>query len=106
MRGIAGLAGRDLKRVHEDVADLIELGLLERTEEGVEARRQDPYRHRNGVHRVVDGGMPDQRRPGSQSLIPPGLPYGTNHLSRQHGSFLRPSTSRGVPLTVSAIIAR
>lgn len=36
MRGIAGLAGRDLKRVHEDVTDLIELGLLERTEEGVE----------------------------------------------------------------------
>ena len=36
MRRIAGLAGRDLKRVHEDVTDLIELGLLERTKEGVE----------------------------------------------------------------------
>jgi predicted transcriptional regulator len=34
-RGIAGLVGRDVKRVHEDVADLLELGLLERTEEGV-----------------------------------------------------------------------
>ena len=36
IRGIAGLVGRDLKRVHEDVTELIELGLLERTEEGVE----------------------------------------------------------------------
>lgn len=36
MRAIAALVGRDLKRVHEDVTDLIELGLLERTEEGVE----------------------------------------------------------------------
>ncbi|WP_428660700.1 hypothetical protein [Reyranella sp.] len=36
MRGIAGLVGRDLKRVHEDVTDLLELGLLERIEEGVE----------------------------------------------------------------------
>jgi len=36
MRRIAGLVGRDLKRVHEDVTDLLELGLLERTEEGVE----------------------------------------------------------------------
>lgn len=36
MRGIAGLVGRDLRRVHEDVIDLIELGLLERTEGGVE----------------------------------------------------------------------
>ncbi len=36
MRGIAGLVGRDLKRVHEDVTDLLELGLLERTEAGVE----------------------------------------------------------------------
>lgn len=36
IRGIAGLVDRDLKRVHEDVTDLMELGLLERTEEGVE----------------------------------------------------------------------
>lgn len=35
-RAIAGLVGRDVKRVHEDVTDLIELGLLERTETGVE----------------------------------------------------------------------
>jgi predicted transcriptional regulator len=35
-RAIAGLVGRDLKRVHEDVTDLLALGLLERTDAGVE----------------------------------------------------------------------
>jgi predicted transcriptional regulator len=35
IREIAGLVGRDIKRVHEDVAVLIELGLLERTDDGV-----------------------------------------------------------------------
>jgi predicted transcriptional regulator len=36
MRAIAGLVLRDVKRVHYDVTDLIELGLLERTAGGVE----------------------------------------------------------------------
>lgn len=36
VRAIAGLVGRDVKRVHEDVGELIELGLLERTAAGVE----------------------------------------------------------------------
>jgi predicted transcriptional regulator len=35
IREIASLVGRDVKRVHEDVAMLIELGLFERTEAGV-----------------------------------------------------------------------
>ena len=66
MRGIARLVGRDLKRVHEDVTDLIELGLLERTRGCGMPVRQDPYRHRNGVRRVVKRwGLPDQRRPRS-----------------------------------------
>src|SRR4029078_5454999 len=35
--------------------------------------RQDPYRHRNGAHRVVDGGdcRTNEGR-GDKSLIPPG----------------------------------
>jgi predicted transcriptional regulator len=36
MREIARRVGRDVKRVHEDVTALVELGLLERTEGGVE----------------------------------------------------------------------
>jgi len=36
IRQIARLVSRDVKRVHEDVTDLIELGLLERDEKGVQ----------------------------------------------------------------------
>jgi len=36
IRAIAALVERDVKRVHEDVTALIELGLLERTDEGAE----------------------------------------------------------------------
>ena len=34
MRELARLVGRDIKRVHEDVVILAELGLLERTQSG------------------------------------------------------------------------
>ena len=35
VRQLALLLGRDYKNVHTDVADLVELGLLERTDDGV-----------------------------------------------------------------------
>ena len=34
MRGLARELGRDVKRVHEDVAVLIEVGLIEKTDSG------------------------------------------------------------------------
>ena len=34
IRGLARMVGRDVKRVHEDIVVLAELGLLERTETG------------------------------------------------------------------------